>query len=146
MSLTTSHLCDRNGLEILSREECFELLASGGLGRVGITMRALPVILPVSYAVYDGDVVFRTGTGTKLAAAVDSAVVAFEADDLSPHTHIGWSVCVTGLATPMTDPRDLDAVRELHFEVLPPGLRRHIIRIRSDLVSGRVLRRGPDYA
>jgi nitroimidazol reductase NimA-like FMN-containing flavoprotein (pyridoxamine 5'-phosphate oxidase superfamily) len=57
------------GLELLSEEECVDLLRTGGVGRVGVTIAGLPVILPVNYACVDGDVLFRTGEGTKLNAA-----------------------------------------------------------------------------
>ena len=42
-------------LRELSRARCLELLATAGLGRVGVSLRALPVILPVRYAVIGGE-------------------------------------------------------------------------------------------
>ena len=61
-------------LELLSPEECEQLLAQQSIGRVGISMGALPVVLPVNYAMLDGDVVIRTGAGTKLDAALSGQV------------------------------------------------------------------------
>ncbi len=61
------------GLELLTREQCLDYLRRGGIGRVGLTMHGLPVILPVSFVFVDGDAVFRTGEGTKLHAAADNA-------------------------------------------------------------------------
>lgn len=58
---------DRNGLEILDRQECLALLQRRDLGRVGLVAQGLPAILPVNYRVLDDDVVFATGTGSKLA-------------------------------------------------------------------------------
>ena len=40
---------DRNGLEVLDRDECLRLLGTATLGRVGITFGALPVVLPVNF-------------------------------------------------------------------------------------------------
>lgn len=71
-----------NGLEILSSEECHELLRQSTVGRVAVTVAALPAIFPVNYAVLDGRIVFRTGEGTKLQAAVERAVVAFQVDHI----------------------------------------------------------------
>jgi hypothetical protein len=139
MAIQTDPLTDRNGLQILTREECLALLGAGGMGRVGVTMRALPVILPVNYAVYDGDVVFRTGAGTKLAVAVTRSVVAFEADWFDTARGSGWSVCVTGLAEPVTSATDLMDIYELPFQPLPEALRQHVVRIRTHIVSGRLL-------
>ena len=89
---------DRNGLEVLDRADCIRLLRTVSLGRIGITAGALPTILPINFRV-DGDrILFRTGVGTKLDAATRGAVVAFEADDIDPMYHSGWSVVVTGIA------------------------------------------------
>jgi len=127
---------DDGGLEVLSRDECVALLAPGGVGRVAVTMRALPVILPVGFSLVGEDVVFDTSAGTRLAAAVAGAVVAFEADDVDP-TGRAWSVCVTGVAIPLDDPGLPDVVR---IPVWPPGDQhpdRQLMRISSQIVTGR---------
>jgi len=87
------------GFELLSETDCRELLSRGGLGRVGITIGALPVILPVNFAVVDDDIVFRTRKGTKLNAAASGSVVAFETDSYNEREHSGWSVLAVGRAT-----------------------------------------------
>src|SRR5438309_310145 len=56
-------------LEELTASQCLRLIAAGGLGRVGINVDALPVILPVDFAVLADDVVVRTVPGIKLNAA-----------------------------------------------------------------------------
>src|SRR5918995_1902393 len=71
---------DSAGLEVLSREESLDLLASVPLGRIVITQRALPAILPVNFVLDHGSVVIRTGEGSKLAVATPRAVVAFQVD------------------------------------------------------------------
>src|SRR4051812_13886542 len=48
--------CDRNGLEVLSRHHCLELLSKSKVGRVIFTENALPAALPVNFAVLDQDV------------------------------------------------------------------------------------------
>ena len=45
---------DRNGLEVLDPAECARLLASSTFGRIGITVSALPTILPINYRLVDG--------------------------------------------------------------------------------------------
>lgn len=128
---------DRNGLEVLSRAECLELLARKRLGRVAVSMGALPVVVPVNYALLDGDVVFRTGTGTKLDAAVTNMVVAFEVDDADDVDRSGWSVLVTGIASEVTDADEADAAAELLGNAWLPVAPPRIVRVRADLVSGR---------
>lgn len=128
---------DRNGLEVLSREECLDLLATTSLGRVAASIAALPVVLPVNYGVYRGDIVFRTGAGTKLTAAVTNAVVAFEADHAEPRDRTGWSVLVTGMAREVTDPDELADLAGSLPDAWVPSIPTHVIRVRGDLVSGR---------
>jgi nitroimidazol reductase NimA-like FMN-containing flavoprotein (pyridoxamine 5'-phosphate oxidase superfamily) len=135
---------DRNGLEILPEEECLRLLATVPVGRVAVSVGALPAILPVNFALLDGDVVFRTAPGSKLDAAVRNAVIAFEADSIDPVYHTGWSVLVTGVAEEVTDPATLEAVAALPLEPWAlDGLADHVVRIRSRMISGRRLRVRP---
>jgi len=129
---------DRNGLEILERDECLRLLAGGTLGRVAITVGALPVILPVNFLL-DGDrILIRTSAGTKLDAAVSNAVVAFEIDDVDVFSHTGWSVSVTGMAREVTDPGDLERVSHLPLPHWAPT-DGHVIAVSTELISGRRL-------
>jgi len=97
----------------LSRGRCLELLASARVGRVGVSVRALPVVLPVSYRLDGERVVFRTVPGTKLDAAVHRSVVAFETDAYDPDGVWGWSVLVQGVASEITNAAELARVRRL---------------------------------
>lgn len=128
---------DRHGLEKLGREECLTLLASRSVGRVGITISALPVIFPVNFAILDGDIVFRSSPGSKLTAAAQRAVVAFEVDDVDGMYHSGWSVLIVGPAYEITDPAELSRAQALPLTPWAPGQKGHFIRIRSEIVSGR---------
>jgi nitroimidazol reductase NimA-like FMN-containing flavoprotein (pyridoxamine 5'-phosphate oxidase superfamily) len=119
---------DRNGLEILARQQCLDLMAQPAIGRIALSLGALPVVLPVNFALFDGDVLIRTGPGTKLRAAATNAVVAFEVDEVDPSDHTGWSVLVQGVAREITDEATLARAR------LVPHL-----RIASQVVSGRRL-------
>ena len=128
---------DRNGLEVLGRDESLRLLSSAVLGRIAVSSGALPTILPVNFR-YDGRrILFRTGAGSKLSAATDHAVVAFEVDDIDAATQTGWSVMVTGVAREVTDPAELDAARALPLVRWAPGPDHRVVAVRPDLVSGR---------
>ncbi len=128
---------DRNGLEVLPDEVCRSLLSGAALGRIGLTVGALPVILPMTYAVLDGDIVIRAGWGSKLDAAADGQVVCFEADAYNALYHDGWSVLVIGKAEIITDPAELERVGNLALRAWAFADGDHYIRIRFDLVSGR---------
>jgi nitroimidazol reductase NimA-like FMN-containing flavoprotein (pyridoxamine 5'-phosphate oxidase superfamily) len=125
------------GLEALSRDECLQALGTRRVGRVGITDRAMPVILPVNYALLDGDVVFATETGTKLDSAVLRSIVAFEVDQVDEQARTGWSVCVTGVAEEVVQDDQVERARGLDLQPMVPLVRQRYVRIRSDLISGR---------
>jgi nitroimidazol reductase NimA-like FMN-containing flavoprotein (pyridoxamine 5'-phosphate oxidase superfamily) len=126
------------GLELLTEPECYELIRDVRVGRVGVTVGALPVILPVNYACVEGDVVFRTAEGTKLRAAVDRAVVAFEVDEYDPAARTGWSVLLVGEAREVVTP---DEIAMLEATDLEPWTdadgRSRWVRLRPEFVSGR---------
>lgn len=131
---------DRNGLEILVRAECLDLLATRQVGRVALTRNALPMILPVTYRLLGEDVVFATGTGSKSIAVADDAVIAFEVDDVDPVNRNGWSVLAVGIARHITE-------RSPEWEAavalgLRPWVGRHavdLIRLPTERLSGRRL-------
>ncbi|SEG91250.1 Nitroimidazol reductase NimA, pyridoxamine 5'-phosphate oxidase superfamily [Thermomonospora echinospora] len=128
---------DSGGLEILDPEECRTLLAKVPLGRIVFTHRALPAVQPVNFILDGGDVVIRTGEGSKLAAAARNAIVAFEADDFDADARTGWSVVVIGPARVVSDPEETARLRDLPLRPWAPGRREAFIRIRPALISGR---------
>lgn len=128
------------GLVELNREECMTLLASTSFGRVGVSVDALPAIVPVTIAVTGGAVVFRTIPGTKLAYATAHSVLAVEADYYDPSLRDGWSVLVRGVASKLVDARDIARARERLPVSWMDGAAEHYVRVGCDLVTGRRLR------
>lgn len=131
-------------LEILTERECRQLLERCYVGRVAVTVGALPAIFPVNYALLDGDIVFLTGEGTKLRAASRNAVVAFEIDSFDPYTRSGWSVLVVGMASELEGDA-VGAAAALPLEPWARGGRGHYVRLSTDFVSGRRIRRFEDH-
>ena len=83
---------------MLSAERCRALLSQHTFGRVGLSIDALPVVLPVHYR-FDGErLVIRAEPGRKLCVALRGAVVCFEIDGPGDATSSGWCVLVTGVA------------------------------------------------
>jgi hypothetical protein len=137
---------NEDGLVQLSRDECLGLLACAPVGRIALSIGALPVVLPVNY-VLDGDnVVFRTGEGTKQQAAVTNTVVAFEVDHIDPLYHSGWSVLVTGVANLVSEPTEVTRLAALPLRPWADGKRGHFVRISSERITGRRLRPEKAYA
>ena len=127
---------DRDGLEVLERAECLRLLDSAAVGRIGTSSGALPVVLPLRYALDGDSIVVETGRGTTLDFATTGSVVAFEVDNLHERGHCGWTVMVTGVAEEIHDDGEVARVCRLLPED-PDGLDRRFVRISSELVSGR---------
>jgi nitroimidazol reductase NimA-like FMN-containing flavoprotein (pyridoxamine 5'-phosphate oxidase superfamily) len=128
-----------NELELLTPEECRALLARGSMGRVAVTVAALPAIFPVSYSILGDAIIFLTGEGTKLRAAAQRAVVAFQVDEFDLDAHTGWSVLAVGIATEIAHGDELAVVEALGLEPMAGGDRNHFVKIQPELVSGRRL-------
>jgi hypothetical protein len=88
-------------LDKLTAPECWALLGQNGVGRVGYSERALPVIIPVGYTIVGQRVMLRC-RGAGLAGRLDGQVVAFEVDHVEPGEQAGWSVLVTGTCKVLT--------------------------------------------
>jgi len=128
-------------IEDLTDAECRSLLDRSSVGRVGVTIEALPVILPVNFAMFEDTVIFRSTPGTKLSTALRKTVVAFEVDDYDPNGDRGWSVLVRGRAHEVTDPDAVAQLRGLPLRFLSPGgTEDHFIQIAMTKVTGRRIR------
>ena len=57
----------RNGMAILSDEECWALLEAQEVGRLGVSVAGEVDIFPLNFVVTDRTIVFRTAEGSKLA-------------------------------------------------------------------------------
>jgi hypothetical protein len=83
----------------LPHTEALQLLGSVVLGRIAFTVDALPTIRPVNHIVDHGDVIVRGHRGVDVVLrAAAGEVVAYSADVIDPHTYVGWSVTLTGVA------------------------------------------------
>jgi hypothetical protein len=80
----------------MATSECWDRLKSTSLGRLGLSISALPAILPVQYYVEGDALAICLGHYTYVGRAVDNAVVAFAADAIDSTTGLGWTVQVQG--------------------------------------------------
>lgn len=129
---------DGGALELLSPEECVDLLGTRRVGRLAYIARlGVPDIVPVNYILSGGDVLIRSGPGPKLQAAERRELVAFEVDDVDEAGRTGWSVVVHGSAARLT----VSEQQELMVDAEPwaAGPRHHVIRVRPRRITGRRL-------
>ena len=128
---------DHHGMTVLSTDECFDLLRSQTVGRLGVSIREHPDIFPINYVVDRGGIVFRTAEGTKLAAAVLGRGVAFEIDGLDAAAEEAWSVIVKGHAVEIEGTYELLAAQDLPLFPWLAGPKHRFVRIEPVEISGR---------
>jgi nitroimidazol reductase NimA-like FMN-containing flavoprotein (pyridoxamine 5'-phosphate oxidase superfamily) len=126
-------------LDELDEATCLELLDASEIGRVVVSVGSLPAAFPVNIALHRKCLLFWTGQGTKLAAAVAGTVVAIEVDDVDTVSRSGWSVLAVGQSYVVSDP---DVIAWAHERGLaswadgePCDL--HLVAVPLTMVSGR---------
>lgn len=120
----------------LDEDDCWRLLATQPVGRIGLCRPDAPLILPVNYALVGHTIVFRTRVHAAPLPA-DGEHVAFEVDGLDARFHDGWSVLVTGIASHVVLPIDADVAVETWIGDDRPVL----VAIDPTTISGRLLLR-----
>ena len=82
--------------ELIPADRCWELLATVSVGRLALSVRALPVILPVQYYLDGRRLAVCLGHHQLPDRALNDVIIAFAADAIDPVTRSGWSVQVQG--------------------------------------------------
>ena len=124
-------------VENLDSSQCWNLLRQVSVGRLAVWVGDHPDIFPLNYKVDHGSLVFRTGEGTKLHAALSDTPVAIEADGVNPDTGVAWSVVAKGRASAVKLTQDvLDTIGLLLFP-WEAGQKDQFIRITPNSVTGR---------
>jgi hypothetical protein len=128
-------------IDVLDEDECWDLLASERLGRLGV-MGDRVEIFPVNFLVYEGAVYFASAPSAKLQYIRDRPHVAFEVD--GTYDDMMWSVVVYGEAVRMdSDPEILGSgIRNLRG--WHPATKYNYVRIVPDEISGRRFREPSD--
>jgi len=129
--------------EVLSAEQCWALLETQVVGRLGISIMNRPDIFPINYVVDRHSVVFRSDEGTKLAAALLGIAVAFEVDHYDPMAGVAWSVMARGEAVEIEGLVDLFSAAELPLFPWQSAPKQRFVRITPQELSGRRFRVNP---
>jgi len=122
----------------LDEHECWKLLRAEEVGRLAVSIANRPDIFPINYVVDHGTVVFKTAEGTKLAAALLGAAVAFEVDGESDGE--AWSVVIKGRATEIENIYESLAAVDLPLYPWHVGPKLRFVRVVPDEVTGRRFR------
>jgi uncharacterized protein len=94
-------------VDVLSGDECRQLLEANDVGRLAVVIGGYPEVFPVNYGVVRDRVVIRTDPGAKLARAQFERV-CFEVDAVDHAAQTGWSVLVKGVIHDLDDAGHLD--------------------------------------
>src|ERR1035441_3220228 len=124
------------GLEILDDEECWRLIRTARVGRVAVSVGAVPAVFPVAFVVVGCDILFFTGSGIKFDAAREGRSVTFEVDEIDVVAETGWSVLALGPIVPAS-PVSKARAQALGLYPWAAGDRQQLLRIRPDFLSGR---------
>ena len=127
-------------LEHLSAHDCWELLASTPVGRIGVLVDSAPEIYPVNHMVDEHSIVFRTDRGEKLRGLDRSPSVCYEVDGIDLETSTGWSVLVKGRAREVTAVEEERRLLQLDLRYWSVGPKPRWVRIEPVEVTGRRIR------
>jgi uncharacterized protein len=124
----------------ISHSRCTELLSTQSIGRVAWQGPKGLQILPVTYAYYDGSIVFRTSPNSVLSDLSSSTEVVFEIDEIDQRNHRGWSVVASGKAEAVEEPLEVNRLLT-DAGVVPwaPGERNMLIQITPQKITGRTV-------
>jgi len=124
-----------NGFANLDEGGCLALLGSVGIGHLGLTSGALPVVTPIRYQLVGRSVVFATETGAKLNSARHHAVACVEIAGTDASTGTDWTVLATGRLREIDPSSVADGVG---LSLRPWGLQtaEHVVALDIELLSG----------
>lgn len=130
-------MIERTGLEVIDVDECWALLGSRTVGRLGVSINHRPDIFPVNYRAVDGSLLVRTAPGIKLAAATLGRAIAFEVDDVDEETHHGWSIMIHGTAAEVEGVEALLEAEAQAVETWATSRKDRFVRITVEEITGR---------
>ena len=136
--MTTHRERQTGALIELPVEECLALLTTTTVGRVAFVDGEGQQLIPVNFAVIDGDIYFRTTPDGVLAGlAAGHEDIAFGVDHVDEFRN-GWNVTVRGTAEAARDRPTVETVMA-HSRLRPwaGGVRPLVIKVTPRSVAGR---------
>ncbi|VXC21698.1 conserved hypothetical protein [Arthrobacter sp. 9AX] len=127
----------------LSFDQCWDLLASETVGRLGLVVDDHPEIFPVNYVLDNRTIVFRTGRGRKLWGAMAARPSVLEIDGYDPPSEEAWSVVVRGETQLIDDHDEVARVDSQGLQPWQPGSKDHYIRLTPRVLTGRRFKVNP---
>jgi hypothetical protein len=122
-------------VDLLSEAECWDLLASGRLGRLVYVSRYGPTALPVAYVIDERSIVLGTwdpvlfDEDLRTGIAQAEYQVAVEADQIDVGAREGWIVMVRGAAHHLDTEAERAPFIDAGLEPWIGGVAAHFIRV-----------------
>jgi nitroimidazol reductase NimA-like FMN-containing flavoprotein (pyridoxamine 5'-phosphate oxidase superfamily) len=121
----------------ITEEECRELLAGGGIGRVVFRSTGRPVALPVNFKTLAGDIIFRSADDGEIGGIAFDEPVSFEVDRIDDAMREGWSVLATGSVGPVRGVEHCHEIQALGIEPWAGGERATYFRLSVTKLTGK---------
>jgi nitroimidazol reductase NimA-like FMN-containing flavoprotein (pyridoxamine 5'-phosphate oxidase superfamily) len=129
-------------VQVLSADDCLELLQTEQLGRLVASVGDRIDVYPINYLVDGRRVLFRTAEGTKLVELTIDHRVVFEVDHTDATS--GWSVVAHGSARTLTTSAEIAVADALDLRSWVPTTKYNTVEIVPDELTGRYVRFGED--
>ena len=115
-------------------EQCLSLFRRLRLGHLSVSVRGLPVVVPVPYAVDDCG--FLIGISEQdIASAMNRNVVALQSDAWDDDVERRWTVLAVGIPVPATVEQEPPPCGD---KIVPnPWQAPHVFRLQAQALSGR---------
>ncbi len=124
-------------MDVLTDEQCWDLLGTNQIGRLAVVVAGRPDIFPVNYVVHEGEIYFRTAEGSKLASVMAHREVAFEIDGYDGATNEAWSVVLSGMARVLNHDAEVEAAESLPLFPWNLAPKHRFVAIEPTEMSGR---------
>ncbi len=124
-------------MEMLDPDECWSLLRSAKVGRLGVLVDSAPEIYPLNYVVDGQAVLFRSAPGAKLRGLDRNPSVCFEVDSINEADATGWSVMLKGRAVELQRPEDIARAESLPLRIWTVGDVGQWVQITAREITGR---------
>ena len=121
----------------LSRKACLDRLAGQRIGRLALSVNALPVIEPARYVLRDEELFIGGLAKASFGDALANSIVAFEVDSIDRSNGLRWVVCVVGQATPVLDRTTIGTLRALPTGTWDAAETERFFRIATTSLTGR---------
>jgi nitroimidazol reductase NimA-like FMN-containing flavoprotein (pyridoxamine 5'-phosphate oxidase superfamily) len=128
-------------IEELDIAECLALMATERLGRLGVMVEGVPLVLPMQFAMDGQIVVLQTNQGAK-TLHVPLTAVSFEVDHVDWEQGVGWSVLVQGTGEDISTAIDESSEnrRSLAVHTWAPDPAERWLTIIPRMITGRRIR------